>query len=226
MTPTTARLPAGGYPIIPAANRHWLTPLYDLGCELLGLGRAFQRDVLARLGLRGGERLIDLGGGTGTLLAETLRRHPGATAAGVDADPAVLAIAARRLSRYGTRAALHAARAEALPFPDGSFDVAVSTLAVHHLPTPAKRAAFAEVHRVLRPGAVSARRLRGRTGRPDPRVAAGGRGHRVPQRPQPRADPRIPRGRRVRGGAGGPPAVARGRLPRGRAAGVGAAPTG
>lgn len=151
-TPTTDRPPAGEYPILPAANRHWLTPFYDLLCELLGLGRRFQRSVLARLGLRGEERLIDVGCGTGTLLAETLRRHSGVTAAGVDADPEILAIAARRLRRYGARVTLHIARAEALPFPDASFDAALSTLTFHHLPTPAKRAALAEVYRVLRPG--------------------------------------------------------------------------
>ena len=152
MTSKTARPTGGDYPIIPAANRHWLGPVYDLVCELLGLGRGFQRDVLARLGLRDGERLIDLGCGTGTLLAGALRRPPGVTAAGVDADPAILATAARRLRRHGPRVTLHAARAEALPLPAGGFDAAVSTLAFHHLPTPAKRAALAEVGRVLRPG--------------------------------------------------------------------------
>jgi ubiquinone/menaquinone biosynthesis C-methylase UbiE len=150
--PTTRRVPAGDYPILPAANRHWLTPFYDLGCELMGLGRSFQRDVLARLGLSGGEQLLDVGCGSGTFLAETLRRYPGVAAAGVDADPEILEIATRRLRRHGIRVTLHVARAEALPFPDESFDVAVSTLTFHHLPSATKRTALAEVYRVLRPG--------------------------------------------------------------------------
>jgi ubiquinone/menaquinone biosynthesis C-methylase UbiE len=129
-----------------------LTPFYDLGCELLGLGRRFRRDVAARLELRGGERLVDVGCGTGGLLAEVLRRLPGVRAAGVDADPGVLRIAARRLAGWGHRVTLHAARAESLPFPDGEFDVAVSMLAFHHLPTPAKHAALTEIRRVLRAG--------------------------------------------------------------------------
>lgn len=151
-TPTTDRPPNREYRILPAANRHWLTPFYDLLCELMGLGRGFQRSVLARLGLHGDERLLDVGCGSGTFLAETLRRYSGVTAVGVDADPEILAIAQRRLRRHRTRASLHIARAEALPFPDASFDAAVSTLTFHHLPTPAKRAALAEVYRVLRPG--------------------------------------------------------------------------
>ncbi len=140
------------YRIVPAAGRHWLTPFYDLGCEVLGLGRSFRRDVAARLPLHGAERLLDVGCGTGGLLAEALRRHRGLFAAGVDADPAILAIAARRLGRWRDRVTLHAGRAESLPFPDGTFDAAVSTLAFHHLPTPAKLAALGEILRVLRPG--------------------------------------------------------------------------
>lgn len=117
-----------------------------------GLGRGFRRDVAARLSLGGAERLLDVGCGTGGLLAEALRRHRGLFAAGVDADPAILTIAARRLGRWRGRVALHAGRAESLPLPDEAFDAAVSTLAFHHLPTPAKLAALGEILRVLRPG--------------------------------------------------------------------------
>jgi ubiquinone/menaquinone biosynthesis C-methylase UbiE len=92
---------------------------------------------------------LDLGCGTGTLLAEVKRACPSVRAAGVDADPAVLARAARRL---GADSGLIAARAVALPFPGASFDLAVSTLMLHHLPTESKRAALGEVCRVLRPG--------------------------------------------------------------------------
>lgn len=216
-TPTTDRPPAGEYPILPAANRHWLTPLYDLLCELMGLGRRFQRGVLARLGLRREERLIDVGCGSGTLLAETLRGYRGVTAAGVDADPEILATA-RRLRRYGARVTLHAARAEAIPFPDGSFDAAVSTLTFHHLPTPAKRAALAEVYRVLRPGG---RLLLVDFGARPARALVGGavRNGGIPGGQRPGIAPGVCGGRRVRGRASDPPPVAGGRVPRGREAG-------
>ena len=151
-TPAKDTWPAGAFPILPAAGWHWLTPVYDLGCELLGLGRRFRRDVVARLALSGGERLLDVGCGTGGLVAEVARRHPGVRPTAVDADPGILAIAARHLAPWGERVELHAARAESLPFPDGAFDVAVSTLAFHHLPAPAKHAALCEIWRVLRAG--------------------------------------------------------------------------
>lgn len=140
------------YPIIPAAGFHWLTPFYDLLCVPFGLGRRFQRGVADRLALTGGERLLDVGCGTGTLLAEVKRRFPEVVAVGIDPDAAILRIAERRLARRGSQVDLQVARAEALPFPDASFDVVVSTLVVHHLPTPAKHAALREIYRVLRPG--------------------------------------------------------------------------
>ncbi|MFO0842310.1 MAG: class I SAM-dependent methyltransferase [Gemmataceae bacterium] len=140
------------YPIVPGAGFHWLTPFYDLLCLPFGLGRRFQRGVADRLALTGGERLLDVGCGTGTLLAEVKRRFPGVVGAGIDPDPAILRIAGRRLARRGYEVDLQVARAEALPFPDAAFDVVVSTLVLHHLPTPAKHLALGEIFRTLRPG--------------------------------------------------------------------------
>lgn len=140
------------YPIVPAAGFHWLTPFYDLLCLPFGLGRRFQRGVADRLALTGGERLLDVGCGTGTLLAEVKRRLPEVVVSGIDPDPAILRIAGQRLARRGCRAELQVARAEALPFPDAAFDVVVSTLVLHHLPTQAKHDALREIHRTLRPG--------------------------------------------------------------------------
>lgn len=140
------------YRIIPAAGFHILTPLYDCLSALFGLGRRFQRDIVERLALTGKERLLDVGCGSGRFLAEVKRRFPRIAATGIDADPAILGMAERHLTRLGYHADLQVARAEALPFPDASFEVAVCTLVFHHLPTQAKHSVLREIYRVLRPG--------------------------------------------------------------------------
>ena len=55
-------------------------------------------------------------------------------------------------ARAGARAEYQVASAESLPFEDGSFDVAVSRLVLHHLPGDLKLRALREMRRVLRPG--------------------------------------------------------------------------
>jgi ubiquinone/menaquinone biosynthesis C-methylase UbiE len=69
---------------------------------------------------------------------------------GVDLSPAMLAVAGDRATRLGVEVALLEADAQALPFPDASFDTVVCTLSLCAVPD--ERAAIAEMWRVLRPG--------------------------------------------------------------------------
>lgn len=94
--------------------------------------------------------VLDLGCGTGTL-AIALANAPGsARVAGIDGDPEILDIAR---AKDGAKAvAFHQGLADALPFADASFDRVVTSLLLHHLEPPVKRAALAEVRRVLKPG--------------------------------------------------------------------------
>ena len=135
----------------PGLAFHALTPLYDMLNAALGFGRPFMRRVQAALALRGHEAVLDIGSGTGTLLAALAARHPAAHLAGLDADGRMLARARTKLDA-APRVLLLQAYAQALPFRSAAFDVVVSTLIFHHLPTAVKRTALAEVRRVLRPG--------------------------------------------------------------------------
>jgi ubiquinone/menaquinone biosynthesis C-methylase UbiE len=93
-----------------------------------------------------------VGCGTGTLaLAAAQRIHDG-TAHGVDASVEMISCARAKAARRGSKVQFQVADACALPFPDGAFDVALCTLALHHLPETERPAAFAEMRRVLRPG--------------------------------------------------------------------------
>jgi ubiquinone/menaquinone biosynthesis C-methylase UbiE len=67
-----------------------------------------------------------------------------------DYDQSMVDVARRRLAPFGARAEIRQADATALPFPDASFDVALSFIMLHHV--VAWEQAVAELVRVLRPG--------------------------------------------------------------------------
>ena len=69
---------------------------------------------------------------------------------GIEVSPAMLEVARARARDLGRAADLHVGDAQALEFPDESFDTVVCTLALCTIPDD--RAAVAEVRRVLRPG--------------------------------------------------------------------------
>jgi SAM-dependent methyltransferase len=99
----------------------------------------------ARIGA--GERVLDVACGTG-VLARTARERVGArgTVVGLDMNPAMLAVA----HRAGANIEWREARAEALPFDSGSFDVVVSQFGLMFFQD--RTAALAEMLRVLRSG--------------------------------------------------------------------------
>lgn len=90
--------------------------------------------------------LLDVGCGTGRLLRAAKLRWPDAHLVGIDASPRMVEIA-RRLT---PDARLQVGTAEALPLPDASVDVALSTISFHHWQD--QLAGLREVMRVLRPG--------------------------------------------------------------------------
>jgi ubiquinone/menaquinone biosynthesis C-methylase UbiE len=112
----------------------------------------FKSRVLDRAAVRNGERVLDLGCGTGTLVLEVLERAPGARATGLDADPKILQRARAKAEKAGAEADFDEGYSTDLPYEDESFDLVLSTLFFHHLSDESKRASADEVGRVLRPG--------------------------------------------------------------------------
>lgn len=140
-----------GYKIAPALGLNILTPFYDFACSVIGYGRPLKQKVLKASGFKYGESLLDVGCGTATLVMLAKSQHPTSRVVGIDPDEKILRIARGKIKNgYELDIELIKARAEQLPFKDHSFDVVVSSLVFHHLPTEIKKQAFREIHRALK----------------------------------------------------------------------------
>lgn len=136
---------------IPPMHLNFLTPIYDIGCALIGLGGRFRSAIINRLAIDGTEKVLDAGCGTGTLLMALKGRYPTVSAEWLDPDESALDLAKRKSGRKGLDIKLHLGFMEEMPFEEDSFDIVVSTLALHHVNPEKKLQAFMECRRVLRP---------------------------------------------------------------------------
>jgi ubiquinone/menaquinone biosynthesis C-methylase UbiE len=96
-----------------------------------------------------GLRVLEIGCGLGTDGVQFARA--GADYTGVDLTEAAVDLARRNFAQLGLSGTFQTADAEALEFPDESFDLVYSHGVLHHTPDTVQ--AIREVHRVLRPGA-------------------------------------------------------------------------
>jgi SAM-dependent methyltransferase len=125
---------------------------YDALSHRLLLGSLFGPIAadIARIAPSGG-RVLEVGCGPGRLSIRLAVDH-GLDVTGLDLDPAMIERARANADRVsdGRRPSFVVGDAAALSFADGSFDLVVSTLSMHHWADP--RAGLAEIRRVLRPG--------------------------------------------------------------------------
>jgi tRNA (cmo5U34)-methyltransferase len=100
-------------------------------------------------------RFLDLGTGDGRLLALVKGKRPGANAVGLDLSPTMLEAAH---ARFGATPKVSLVKHDlSEPLPDlGSFDLVVSSFAIHHLNDERKRELYEEVFQLLDPGGVFA----------------------------------------------------------------------
>ncbi|MFI5315261.1 MAG: class I SAM-dependent methyltransferase [Myxococcota bacterium] len=109
------------------------------------------RWLFPRLELRAGERLLELGCGPGTLWRDNAERIPaGLSLVLTDLSPGMLAQAHAQLAALSPQPDFREADAQALPFPDDSFDCVLANHMLYHVPDRAR--ALREVRRVLRRG--------------------------------------------------------------------------
>jgi arsenite methyltransferase len=117
--------------------------------------------ILDRVRLRGDERVLDMGCGRGAVLTAVAKRLPTGRATGIDiwsthdqsGNARDVTLRNASLEGVADRVDVETGDMRALPFPDASFDVVVSSLAIHNIKSnDDRRKAIAEGFRVLKPG--------------------------------------------------------------------------
>jgi ubiquinone/menaquinone biosynthesis C-methylase UbiE len=124
---------------------------YDLAAGLLFRGRYRAIAETIAVEVPAGSRLLDVGCGPGEVLVRLATIAPAIETTGLDVDAAMIARARRKAEEFGSDGpSFVVADVASMPFPDASFDVVVSSYAVHHWPD--RNAGLAEVLRILKPG--------------------------------------------------------------------------
>ena len=119
--------------------------------QLMGRwSRRLTEPFLDFVGAAPGERVLDVGCGTGCLASALVQRFPVAEVCGVDLSPAYIAHA--RASQPDPKISYQVGDACALGFADRSFDRVLALLLLHFVPSAS--VAIAEMRRVARPGAT------------------------------------------------------------------------
>lgn len=135
---------------VPAAGRRAFTAAYD-PVMAVTMREHVWRSLLAERVLadlpRGG-CVVDVGSGTGTFMVQLKTMRPDIEVTGIDGDPEVLRVARRKAA--GDEIQWRQGLAGDLPLEDGSANVVVMSLLLHHLGTDAKGDAIREARRALK----------------------------------------------------------------------------
>jgi len=131
-----------------------IAPRYDLLNRLISLGvdQRWRRLTVESLRLAEGARVLDLATGTADLAIQIARRHPSTQLVGLDPSSGMLTIGRTKVERGGLadRLTLVEGDAQALPFPDASFDGVCMAFGIRNVQD--RPCALREMARVTRPG--------------------------------------------------------------------------
>jgi ubiquinone/menaquinone biosynthesis C-methylase UbiE len=130
-------------------------PFYDLIMFFLTLGREkkLRRLELDLAQLRPGDKVLEIGCGTGTLsLGAKERIGPSGEMTGLDIAPEMVAAATRKAERKGAAVSFRAGSIASIPFPDNRFDAVICSFMIFHMPEDVRRKGIAEISRVLKSG--------------------------------------------------------------------------
>jgi ubiquinone/menaquinone biosynthesis C-methylase UbiE len=153
-SPLAHPIPRSAHPSSTRGHTLGAPHVYDAFVSFFFLGRrrASFSTLISAAGVTRGQRVLDVGCGTG-YFARLLADRVGADGlvVGVDASREMISYASRK-SAAARNCQFEVGTAESLSLPSDRFDVVVSSLFMHHLPADLQDAALAEMRRVLRPG--------------------------------------------------------------------------
>jgi ubiquinone/menaquinone biosynthesis C-methylase UbiE len=130
---------------VATADRYrWIARFYDRLIEPMQAG--VRRRALSVVPPEPGWQILDVGCGTGTGLVPYL--EAGCEVTGVDVSAAMLTKATERLGEW---AGLHHTDGGPLPFSSDRFDLVMTTMVLHEVPSPERRGFLMEMARVAKP---------------------------------------------------------------------------
>jgi len=137
---------------IPPLHINRLTVIYDCFMRLTMRDARIKTKLIDDASIEDGQRILDLGSGTGTLMLMIKQKYPAAGLVGLDIDTKALALALRKSYKAKSSIALVKGSAIQLPYASETFDRVLSSLVYHHLRSDQKVSSMQEVLRVLKPG--------------------------------------------------------------------------
>lgn len=112
----------------------------------------YRKKIISYADLKSGERVLEVGCGTGTLSLLAKRRVDDGEVIGLDLSPKMVKQAEKKSEKYKLDIKFIEGSIDHLPFPENYFDVVLSSWMFHHLPIKIKREGLKEIHRVLKNG--------------------------------------------------------------------------
>lgn len=137
-------------------TRHkYFASLYDMFVKIvfLGFDKKLRVEGVKLAGINPGDRIIDVGCGTGTLILSIAESFNGkCKLVGIDIANNMLNIARKKARQKKLEVDFENQCVELLSYPDSYFDIAVASMLFHHLDKKQKYKALLEILRILKPG--------------------------------------------------------------------------